>query len=100
DAPLVIGGAAATPVRGNLQGAGWALARARVAAIEITVDGRPIALADYGLRRLDVQASLPDWEGALASGFQALVPHRILPHGEHTVAVTLRDKAGGAIGTE
>ncbi len=100
DAPLVIGGAAATPVRGNLQIAGWALARAGVAAIEITVDGRPMALADYGLRRLDVQASLPDWEGALASGYQALLPHRILPSGGHTVCVTLRDADGGSLSSE
>ncbi|MGE5271083.1 MAG: glycosyltransferase family 9 protein, partial [Thiohalocapsa sp.] len=100
DAPLVIGGAAATPVRGNLQIAGWALARAGMQAIEISVDGRPLALADYGLRRLDVHAALPDWEGALASGYQALLPHRILPRGEHTLAITLRDRNGGEIGTD
>jgi ADP-heptose:LPS heptosyltransferase/GT2 family glycosyltransferase len=100
DAPLLIGGAAATPVRGNLQVAGWALARAGVAAIEIRLDGRPVALADYGLRRLDVQAALPDWEGALASGWQAIVPHRLLDKGGHTVTVTLRDAEGGALTSE
>jgi hypothetical protein len=46
------------------------------------------------VRRLDIQASFPDWENALASGFLALVPHRALPKGDHRVAVTLRDKAG------
>lgn len=100
DAPLLIGGAAATPVRGNLQVAGWALARAGLAAIEILLDGKPIALADLGLRRLDVQAALPDWEGALASGWQALVPHRLLPKGGHSVTVTLRDAADGALTSE
>ena len=93
DAPLLIDGAMATPVRANLEISGWALARPGVAAIEITIDDKPVALADYGLRRLDVQAALPDWDGALASGFQALVPHRILPKGSHLVRVTLRDNA-------
>jgi ADP-heptose:LPS heptosyltransferase/GT2 family glycosyltransferase len=100
DAPLLIGGAAATPVRGNLQVAGWALARAGVAAIEILLDGQPVALADYGLRRLDVQAALPDWDGTLASGWQALVPQRLLAKGSHSVTVTLRDTAGGSLASD
>lgn len=99
DAPLLIGGMAAMPVRGNLQIAGWAVARAGVAAIEIALDGRLLALADYGLRRLDVQAALPDWEGALASGYHCLVPRRLLADGGHTVTVTLRDEKGGSLAT-
>jgi len=100
DEPLLIGRVAATPVRGSLQISGWALARAGVAAIEIGLDGAPLTLADYGLRRLDVQAALPDWEDALASGYQALIPHRILPSGSHGISVTLRDKAGGTTSRE
>ncbi len=100
DEPLLIGRAAATPVRGSLQIGGWALARAGVAAIEIGLDGTPLALADYGLRRLDVQAALPAWQDAHASGFQALIPHRILPAGSHAISVTLRDQAGGATTNE
>src|SRR5204862_3916264 len=53
-----------------------------------------MANADYGGRRLDIQASFPDWENALGSGLLALVPHRALPLGEHRVTVTLRDKTG------
>ena len=90
DAPRSMG----MPLRGNLEISGWALARAGVAAIEIAIDGRPMANADYGVRRLDIQASFPDWENALASGFLALVPHRALPTGGHRVSVTLRDKTG------
>jgi O-antigen biosynthesis protein len=94
DLPRLIGGAAETPVRGSLEIAGWALARAGVDAIEIAVDGTPMAIADYGLRRLDLQAAFPDRDDALSGGFQALLPHRALPKGTHTVAVVLRDKTG------
>jgi ADP-heptose:LPS heptosyltransferase/GT2 family glycosyltransferase len=94
DSPYAIGGLVDAPVRGNLEISGWALARAGVAAIEIALDGAPIVLADYGLRRLDVKTVLPDWADALASGYQAVVPHRLLPKGSHTISVTLRDKAG------
>jgi ADP-heptose:LPS heptosyltransferase/GT2 family glycosyltransferase len=100
DSPHLIGGAAEAPVRGNLEIGGWALAKAGVAAIEIAIDGTLVALADYGLRRLDIQAAFPDWADALAGGYQALLPHRILPKGAHRVAVTVRDKAGGTTSTE
>jgi O-antigen biosynthesis protein len=100
DGPRLIDGAAEAPVRGNLEIGGWALARAGVAAIEIAIDGTPVAVADHGLRRLDLQAAFPDWTDALVSGYQALLPHRILPKGVHRVTVTLRDKAGGTTSTE
>jgi ADP-heptose:LPS heptosyltransferase/GT2 family glycosyltransferase len=100
DVPSVIGGAMEMPVRGNLEISGWALARTGVDRIEIAVDGTPIALADYGLRRLDIQAAFPDWENALASGYLCLVPHRILPTGTHTVSVSLRDRTGKTVGIE
>ena len=79
---------------------GWALARARVAAVEIAIAGQSVAVADHGLRRLDIRAAFPDWEGSLGSGFSAVLPHRILPSGTHTVTVTLRDNGGGTLGTE
>jgi GT2 family glycosyltransferase len=100
DAPAVIDGSVPAPVRGDLEVSGWAVARAGVAAVEIAVDGRPVALADYGLRRLDVRAAYRDWQGSAASGFTALLPHRILPKGAHTLSVTLRDKTGRVVATE
>jgi ADP-heptose:LPS heptosyltransferase/GT2 family glycosyltransferase len=99
DAPQVIGGALAAPVRGNLEIGGWALAKAGVAAVEIAIDDAPFALAEYGLRRPDIGAAFPDWEGAAASGFAALLPHRILPKGGHRVTVALRDSAGATVST-
>src|SRR5207247_316945 len=100
DSPRVIGGAAEAPVRGNLEIGGWALAKSGVAAIDIAIDGTSVAAADYGLRRLDIQALVPDRADALASGYQALLPHRVLPKGPHRVTVTLRDKEGGTTSSE
>jgi hypothetical protein len=100
DTPNVLGGVMETPVRGNLEISGWALARAGVERVEIALDGRPIAVADYGLRRLDIQAAYPDWENPLASGYLCLLPHRLLPKGEHVVSVTLRDRGGKTVSIE
>jgi ADP-heptose:LPS heptosyltransferase/GT2 family glycosyltransferase len=100
DAPAVVGGAMEMPVRGDLEIAGWALARAGVAAIEIAIDGTPMATARYGVRRLDVRAAFPGWDNALGSGFLALVPNRVLSKGAHRVGVTLRDKTGGTASLE
>ena len=61
DSPALVGGVMEMPLRGNLEIGGWALARAGVAAIEIAIDGVPMANADYGVRRLDIQASFPNW---------------------------------------
>ena len=43
DAPSLVGGSMGIPLRGNLEISGWALARAGVAAIEIAIDGKPMA---------------------------------------------------------
>ena len=100
DTPVLLDGVAETPLRGNLLIGGWALARAGVAEIEVAIDGSPMTLADYGLRRLDIAAAFPDWDGAAVSGFAALVPHRVLTKGSHAVTLTLRDKAGGTTRSE
>src|SRR5579864_6408891 len=100
DGPRLVGGAAAAPVRGNLEIGGWALAKAGVAAVAISIDGTPVATADYGLRRLDIEAAFTDRADALTSGYQVLLPHRVLPKGAHRVTVSLRDKAGGTTSTE
>ncbi len=100
DTPALVGRVMETPVRGNLEIGGWALARAGVAAIEIAVDDQVLMSADYGLRRLDVLSAFPDWDNSLESGFLALVPRRMLPGGLHKVTVTLRDEAGGTTGLD
>ena len=100
DTPSVIGGVMEMPVRGNLEISGWALARAGIERIEVAIDRRPLAVADYGLRRLDIQAAFPDWENSLASGYLCLLPHRLLPKGEHLVSVTMRDRTGKSVAIE
>ena len=94
DLPQLIGGAVVTPIRSNLEIAGWGLARRGMASIEIAIDGERVTSAYTGIRRLDVQRAFPDWDGALTAGFSALLPHRTLPKGRHTVAIALRDLAG------
>ncbi|MFI4947790.1 MAG: glycosyltransferase family 9 protein [Alphaproteobacteria bacterium] len=100
DSPYVFYDAAAVPVRGNLDISGWALSKAGVAAIEITLDGAQITLAEHGLRRPDIKNEFPDRPDAVACGYQVLLQHRILPKGSHRVGVTLRDKDGGTKSSE
>lgn len=94
DLPQLVGGAVVTPVRGNLEIAGWALARKGTAAIDIAINGEVLVSAFTGIRRLDVQDAFSDWDGALTSGFSAVLPHRMLPRGRQVVTVTLHDQHG------
>ena len=94
DIPQTVGGEVEAPVRGNLEIAGWAVARNGVASIDIAVDGEFLTKAYTGVRRLDVYSQFGDWPGALTSGFTALISHRSLPIGKHALSVTLRDEAG------
>jgi ADP-heptose:LPS heptosyltransferase/GT2 family glycosyltransferase len=94
DLPKLIGGRVVAPIRGNLEIVGWALAHGGPATIDIAIDGERIKSAHTGIRRLDVQRAHPDWDGALTAGFSALLPHRSLPSGEHSVSIALRGPAG------
>lgn len=94
DLPKLVDGAVASPIRSNLEIAGWALARRGVASIDIAIDGERIKSVGTGIRRLDVQRVFPNWDGAITSGFSALLPHRSLPKGRHTVSIALRDQTG------
>ena len=94
DAPTLVNGAAASPVRSSLSIAGWALAVRGVEAVDVAIDGKRVTGAYYGVRRDDVAAAFPDHAGSLLSGFAALLPNRVLPKGEHIVSLIARDKAG------
>lgn len=97
DVPQVVDGAVTTPIRGNLEIAGWALARQGVETLEIAVDGERIKSVRPGIRRLDVQRAFAEWEGAAMSGFAAQLPHRTLPKGRHLITLTVRDRAGDTV---
>jgi ADP-heptose:LPS heptosyltransferase/GT2 family glycosyltransferase len=94
DAPRLTNGAVPAPVVGSLAVAGWGLARAGVAAVDIAIDGVRLLSAHYGIPRPDVRAAYPASDGALRSGFAASIPYRSLPRGRHKVAVIMRDKVG------
>ena len=94
DLPRLVGGTVVAPIRGNLEVVGWALARQGVASINIAIDGQQIKSVYTGIRRIDVQRAFPSWDGALTAGFSALVPHRTLPKGTHTVSISLHDQTG------
>ena len=96
DTPVLLNGAVEAPVSGKLEITGWALARAGVVTIEISLDGAVVMSADHGLCRRDVQSAFPDWHNALSSGFLASLPQRLLSRGAHQISVILRDAGGGS----
>ncbi|HTY95031.1 MAG TPA: hypothetical protein VMC02_14150, partial [Steroidobacteraceae bacterium] len=97
DLPILVDGAVATPIRSNLEIAGWALGRSDSATIEISIDGKRVTTATTGVRRRDVHQAFPDRPGALTAGFSVILPHRTLPLGSHVVSVALADSSGEAV---
>jgi ADP-heptose:LPS heptosyltransferase/GT2 family glycosyltransferase len=93
DIPAVRDGRALEPVRGFMVMNGWAISRAGIDAIEVSVDGHPQGRAYYGIRREEVQAAFPERD-ALLSGFAMMIPPQVLKRGRHDVQIVLRDKAG------
>ena len=73
---------------------GWALARDRVASVEVFVNGEP-RLARIKMPRSDVAAALGD-STALASGWLALIRPGDLLQGENEVRVVLHGSKGVA----
>jgi len=93
DSPQLRDGQATEPVRGFMTLNGWAVSRAGIDTIEVSVDGHSQGTAYYGIRREEVQAAFPDRD-ALLSGFAMLIPPQVLKRGRHDVQVIVRDKAG------
>jgi ADP-heptose:LPS heptosyltransferase/GT2 family glycosyltransferase len=91
DIPRIVQGAADAPVRGGLSIVGWSLVSHGVAAVDIALDGQRVTGARCGLRRPDVAAAHPTWEGALLSGYAAHLPPKALAVGRHQVTVSLRE---------
>lgn len=99
DRPYIGDGSSDITVRGGLMIDGWALARAGVAAIEVSI-GDLLIPAAYGLLRPDVGNAYQDWTNSQQSGFTALIPRHKLAVGRHRVQVTLRDRNGQALASE
>lgn len=94
DTPRIMNGAAMAPVRGALDVNGWAVARAGVASVDVSVDGVRVGAARVGIKRNDVYQALPDWSGSLYSGFNFLIPQRSLLRGTRTITVRAVDRGG------
>jgi ADP-heptose:LPS heptosyltransferase/GT2 family glycosyltransferase len=88
------GNVASETVRGFMSIAGWALAPAGIAGVEVLVDGTSLGEAYYGIRREDIGNAFPGMDNALLCGFAMLVPPQVLRRGRHAVRVIVRDKAG------
>ncbi len=88
------GNVANETVRGFMSIAGWALAPAGIAGVEVLVDGTSLGEAYYGIRREDIGNAFPGMDNALLCGFAMLVPPQVLRRGRHDVRVIVRDKAG------
>ncbi len=95
-APGQTGNFASEKVRGFMSLAGWALAPAGIAGVEVFVDGASLGEAYYGIRREDIGAAFPTIESALQPGFAMLVPPQVLRRGRHDVRLIVRDKAGAS----
>ena len=94
DIPRLVDGSADAPVRDGLSIVGWSLVSQGTAAVDILLDGQRITQARCGLRRPDVAAAYPQWEGGLLSGYAAHVPPKALAVGSHEITVVLRDDRG------
>ena len=90
DAPAVRDGMAADIVRGFMPVAGWAVARTKIARIEVFVDGVSLGYAHYGIRRDDVATSLPGYNGLL-SGFAMVVTPQVMTPGIHRLRIVFED---------
>src|SRR5581483_3624436 len=97
DRPLVSGDAAVEIVRGNFIVEGWAVARAGIAVVEVTVDdGLPHA-AHRGIRRSDVASLHPGWADAGTGGFILVLRAGALANGRRRIRVTARSMTGATV---
>ena len=94
DRPAIADGTMVEPVTSRLTLEGWALARAGIAGITVYLDGQRLGDAHTGLARQDVERALPDWPGALRSGFAFHFPPRLLRDGTHRAEIVLRAEDG------
>lgn len=87
DVPVVVGGSAVKELTSGLSISGWVIARDGVERVEILLDGVRVGYAYCGMRRQDIAAAFPDWDGALLSGFAFSMPRKILKPGTRNVGI-------------
>ena len=100
DVPSLEDGDSLPIVSGNLAVQGWALARAGVKHVAVSVDGTDVGFAYFGIRREDVAAVHIDWPDALHCGFGISIPAKAFNPGSRRVAVCVTDTSGGTLRRE
>lgn len=67
---------------------GWAVATSGISRVEISIDGKRIADASYGLARTDVVADFPNYRQSDHSGFFLELDTTTVADGSHTLTIT------------
>ena len=75
---------------------GWAIAPAGIACVEISVDGKYLNSAHYGILRPDIGNLQPDIRDSDRSGFFSKIDSTALIDGIHSVEVTVHDRSGNS----
>jgi ADP-heptose:LPS heptosyltransferase/GT2 family glycosyltransferase len=96
DQPKLDAQSVAEPVHSAITISGWAVARAGVDRVSILCDERMLGDAHLGMRREDIGAAFPDYEGALLAGYALVLPPGTLPAGTHAIRVVVHGKAPGS----
>ncbi|MCP5329366.1 MAG: glycosyltransferase [Pseudomonadales bacterium] len=91
---LDIPGAVQNEFSGQLTLQGWACSEHGLEQIEASVDGAPVLSFGTGISRPDIAEKFPQISDAFTAGFYQEIPLPDTPSGEHTLTLTLRDKAG------
>jgi ADP-heptose:LPS heptosyltransferase/GT2 family glycosyltransferase len=94
DAPKIVYGKFAHPVRRLLTVSGWAIAREGLASVEAYLDGAPVGAVARGARRLDIAAAYPDFPDTVSSGFALVLPRKVFTKSSHRLKICARDRRG------
>ncbi len=81
------GGLLRVQLGGALAVSGWAVARHGIARVSVFCDEALLGHAHLGMRREDIGAAFPEYEGSLLSGYGMVLPPAGLPEGEHRIRV-------------
>ncbi|WP_213370249.1 Ig-like domain-containing protein [Mesobacillus boroniphilus] len=80
-------------IKGETVIRGWALDGSGIAKVEALLDGKPVGQAEYGLERLDVLNSYPEYENA-NSGYLLHLDTTSFYNGFHTLTVQVTNSNG------
>jgi ADP-heptose:LPS heptosyltransferase/GT2 family glycosyltransferase len=94
DAPKIVYGKFAHPIRRLLSVTGWAIAREGLVSLEAYLDGAPVGEVARGVRRLDIAAAHAEFPEALTSGFSLVLPRKLFSRASHRLRIAARDKRG------